>query len=103
MEAVVTSVTESPLWNIVSLALPALAALIGAALLQGAHRPGDFAGAIGGGVLFVLGMGVVCLLGEVAAIAAIVRQERLIGLSLLGIVVNLAVILPALYVLTRNS
>jgi hypothetical protein len=89
-------------WNLVSLAVPVAACLIGILVVSGSRSgTGDFAGALGGGVLFLFGMGAICLLGEAAAITALVRGERLAGLSFLGVVLNGAVILPLLWLLSR--
>jgi hypothetical protein len=89
-------------WNIVSLGLPVAACLIGLLILSSSNRgTGDYAGSLGGGVLFLFGMGAVCAAGEVAAIAALARSERMFGLSILGTLLNGAVILPLLYLLSR--
>jgi hypothetical protein len=90
-----------PFWNIISIALPAAAVLIGVVALSSTRRSGDFAGALGGGVLFAFGMAAVCVLGEIAAIAALWRGERLLWLSILGVLANAAVFLPVLFLLLR--
>jgi hypothetical protein len=90
-----------PFWNIVSVALPAAAVLIGILVLSSARRSGDFAGALGGGVLFAFAMAAVCVLGEIAAITALWRGERLVWLSILGMLANGAVFLPVLFLLLR--
>ncbi len=89
-------------WNIVSLVLPVAAMVIGGLMVSGSRSgAGDFAGALGGGVLFLFGMAAVCVLGEIAAIAALMQGERWAGLSILGVLVNAAFILPVLYLLSR--
>lgn len=93
----------APRWNVVSLALPAVALLLG--LLMLAANPsgrGDFAGSLGAAVLFALGIGGACALGEIAALFALVRGERLLWLTILGIVGNGAVILPILALLLKD-
>jgi len=91
-----------PCWNIVSLALPAAALFIGTiAMNASGPRGGDFAGALGGVIRLTLAMGVVSLAGEAAAIAALVRGERLMALSLAGVILNAVVILAAAYLASR--
>ena len=83
-----------PRWNIVSIALPVGAFAIGLLLLSGNSGTGDFAGAMGSGVLLLILVGGSCVLGIVAAIAALVRGERFRWLSLLGLLGNGAIVLP---------
>jgi hypothetical protein len=93
----------APRWNIVSVALPAVAVLVGFLLL--AANPsarGDFAGSLGAAVLFALGVGAACVLGEIAALVALARGERLVWLTILGILGNGAVILPILVLFLRD-
>lgn len=85
-----------PFWNVISLALPSLAILAGIVVLNSTHRSGDFAGALGGGVLFALGLAAVSVLGGASAIAALLRGEQMAWLSMLGILVNGAFLLPVL-------
>lgn len=89
-------------WNLISLAVPVVGCLLGVLILSASRTgTGDYAGALGGGVLFLFGLGAVCVAGEVAAIAALVRGERLAGLSMLGVIVNGVVIAPLLWLLAR--
>jgi hypothetical protein len=57
---------------------------------------GDFAGSLGATVLFALGVGGACAVGEIAALIALARGERLVWLTILGVLGNGAVILPIL-------
>ena len=94
---------KAPRWNIVSVALPAVAVVLG--LLMLAANPsgrGDFAGSLGAAVLFALGIGGACALGEIAALVALVRGERLLWLTTLGILGNGAVILPILVLFLKD-
>ena len=93
----------APFWNLVSVALPIAAGVLGIAILSSNRRGGDYASALGGGILFLLGMAVVSVIGEAAAIAAMYRGERMLWLSVLGIVGNAAVFLPVLFTLLRAS
>jgi hypothetical protein len=84
-----------PFWNVLSLALP-LAVAIGGAIVTVTSRDGagDFAGRLGSGVLLVLAVGATCVVGEVAAVASLVRGERHAWLAILGLILNLVIILP---------
>src|SRR5262245_14854667 len=93
----------APLWNIASVAIPAVAIVLGILILAGSRGgAGDFAGAMGGGVLFVLGIAGVCVLGEIAAWVALIRGERMVWLTILGIIGNGVVIVPVLLVLMKD-
>ena len=71
-----------PRWNIVSVALPLAVAALGLLFLfGGGSAGGDYAGRLGSAVLFVIGIGGACAIGEIAAIVAHIRGERLSGLK----------------------
>jgi hypothetical protein len=97
-----TTDTPQSFWNIVSLAIPVAAAAIGLLLVSQKGGTGDFAGRLGAGVLFVIGMAIACGLGAAAAIAALVRNEPWAWLSILSLLVNLAVALPVVALLLRR-
>ncbi len=90
----------APLLGVISLALPALALLIGFIVLSGS-RNGDVARALGGGVLFAFSLAAVCVSGELAALAALWRGERMAWLAVLGIIINGAFLLPILRILLK--
>jgi len=92
----------APLWNIVSIVLPAIAIVLGILMVAGSRGGGDFAGALGGGVLFIFGVAGACLIGEIAAWVALVRGERMAWLTILGIIGNGIVIVPVLLLLLKN-
>ena len=93
----------APLWNIASVAIPAAAIVIGMLVLAGSRGGGgDFAGALGGGVLFIFGVAGACVIGEIAAWVALVRGERMAWLTILGIIGNAVVILPVLLLLLKD-
>ena len=93
----------APLWNIASVAVPAAATVIGVLVLAGSRGGGgDFAGALGGGVLFIFGIAGASVIGEIAAWVALVRGERMAWLTILGIIGNGVVILPALLLLLKD-
>jgi len=92
-----------PFWNILSLALPLTVAIGGAIVaLTSRGGAGDYAGRLGSGILLVLAVGAACLLGEAAAIVSLFRGERYAWLGVLGLVLNLAVILPIAAVLMSD-
>ena len=87
----------APRWNIVSVALPVVAVVLGVLLIvANPSGRGDYFGGLGAAVLFIVGVTVACAIGEVAAWVALVRGERLAWLTILGIVGNGAVIVPVL-------
>ena len=93
----------APLWNIASVAIPAAAIVIGLLLLAGSRGgAGDFAGALGGGVVFIFGIAGACVIGEIAAWVALARGERMAWLTALGIVGNGIVIVPVLLLLLKD-
>ena len=93
----------APLWNIASVAIPAAAIVIGLLVLAGNRGGGgDFAGALGGGVLFIFGIAGACVIGEIAAWVALVRGERMAWLTILGILGNGVVIVPVLLLLLKD-
>lgn len=92
----------APHWNIVSLVLPVVAAAIAAAVVA-SSRSSDYASGIGSVLKSLIAVGAVCVLGEVAAIVALVRGERMAWLSAIGAILNLAVILPSLYLVSRTE
>lgn len=93
----------APLWNIASVAIPAAAILIGLVALAGSRGGGgDFAGALGGGVLFIFGIAGACVIGEVAAWVALARGERMAWLTILGIIGNGVVVVPVLLLLLKD-
>ena len=93
----------APLWNVVSVALPLGALALGLLLLAANPRGGgDYAGALGSAVLFVLAVGGACLLGAMAAVVALARGERKTWLSVLGLVGNGVVVLPILALLAGS-
>ncbi|MBC7895270.1 MAG: hypothetical protein H7066_07640 [Cytophagaceae bacterium] len=93
--------TRAPFWNLIAIALPMATFLIGIVMLSG-RAGGDYAGRLGGGVLFALGMAAASGLGVVAGVLALYRHERLPWLSVLGILVNCLVCLPVAGVLLRR-
>jgi hypothetical protein len=93
----------APCWNLVAVGLPALALVVGIlALVANPSGRGDYAGAIGGAVLLVFGVGAACALGAIAALIALCRGERLLWLTLLGIAGNSIVLVPLLVLFLRD-
>jgi hypothetical protein len=96
-------ITRAPCWNIVSVALPALAITVGLlVLIANPSGRGDFGGAMGSGILFILGVCAACVLGATAAMIALVREERMPWLTVIGLVGNSAVLVPVLGLFLRG-
>ena len=94
-----------PFWNIVSLALPAAALAIGVLVLMTNRggRGGDYAGALGGAIITLIVIGGICVFGLAAAMVALKRGERMAWLSALGILANVTLVVPALYLYLRSD
>ena len=92
--------SSPPLWNIVSLVLPVAAIVLGV-LVTAASGRSDMASGLGSIFKVVVIVGAVSMLGEAAAVAALIRGERMVALSVLGIVLNLLLIVPAVYLWSR--
>ena len=91
------SADRAPCWNLVAVGLPLFALVVGLLLLAASPSGrGDYAGALGGAVLLVLGVGAACGVGAVAAVVALARGERLRWLTALGLIGNGLVLLPVL-------
>ncbi len=93
--------SPSPVWNLISLGIPVACFAIGALVLSANHRGGDFAGSLGGGILFAFVLAAACALGGAAAVAALAKGERLAALSFLGLLVNGVLCLPVLFILLK--
>jgi hypothetical protein len=91
---------QSPLWNVVSLALPLVTIAGSVAILLAGDRD-SFADGIGGLIRVALGLTAVGALGEAAAVAALMRSERWAALSVLGIVANALILIPGLWLVAR--
>ena len=94
-DATQPAVRRAPRWNIISLALPGGALLLGLVLL--AANPsgrGDHAGALGSALLLLFGVGAASALGAIAGVIALARSERLPWLTALGLIVNGIVLAP---------
>jgi len=94
---------RAPCWNIVSVAIPALAIAVGfLVLIANPSGRGDFGGAMGAGILFILGVCAACGLGAIAAVIALVREERMQWLTVIGLLGNGAVLVPVLWLMLRD-
>lgn len=93
--------SQPSFWNWIAIGLPLLALVTGLLLLSGGGT-GDFAGRLGAGVLFMIGLGAACGLGAAAAAVALFRGEPRPWLSVIALLVNLAVSLPVASLLLRR-
>lgn len=90
---------KPPRWNILSVAAPLGALVIGLVQAAGASSGGNFGVALGNALAVVLLVIAGCAIGLVAAMIALVRSERMKWLSVLGLLGNGAVVVPALFLL----
>ena len=96
-------VPPAPLWNIASIVIPIVALVIGIVVLAGSKGGGgDFAGAMGGAVLFIFGVAGACVFGEIAAWVSLIRGERHAWMAILGIIGNGIVMVPVLLLLLKD-
>lgn len=93
--------TRAPFWNLIAIGLPLATFLIGLVMLSG--RGGmDYFGRLGGGILLAIGVGGASGLGVIAGVVALYRHERLVWLSVLGLVLNCLIVLPLIGVFSRR-
>jgi hypothetical protein len=91
------SASRAPCWNIVSIALLVLTIAVGLwVLVSGSSGRGDYYGAMGAAILLLIGGAAACGLGLIAAIIALIRGERMLWLTFIGLVGNAAVVVPVL-------
>lgn len=86
----------------VAVGLPLAAVALGVIWLAASERT-SLAGGIGSVLTLAIVVGVFSLAGEAAAIAALVRDERWAGLSVLGLIINTPAILVAAYLALRMA
>ncbi len=89
-----------PFWNVVSLALPILT-IVTALITICNPKNGDYAKALGEGLLLVLFLAGTGLLGELAAIRSLWLGERMVWLTFTGIAVNGVCLLLSLPLVLR--
>ncbi len=82
--------------NVISLLLPVVGHLAARLLTRGASHGGNMGAAIGAGIVMLGVILLSAMLGAALAGIALSRGERYVWLSVLGFVVNLAVIVVAL-------
>ena len=96
------SAEKPPRWNIVSVAVPLAAAAVGVVQATGVSSGGNMGVAMGAAFAFVAFAVVGCAIGLVAALIAVVRNERMAWLSVLGLLGNGAVIVPIVFFLLKG-
>ncbi len=96
------TVSPPPLFNVISALLP----VVGGAYAWSAYAKSS-ADTMGGAIGHLIGAYVIfataCLLGELAAIVSLVRGERPGWLSVIGVLLNLAAVIPPIIVFTRRA
>jgi hypothetical protein len=90
---------KTPIFNILSLVIPAVVAAGGyymARTAKGASNMGEALGPYFAAAMLVM---IAAFVGELAAIVALVRGERMGWLSWIGVIVNGLLLMPAVYLL----
>ena len=90
---------KTPIWNVLSLALPLLTGTVGYVLARGAKGATNLGEALGPFFAVAMLLTLAAVAGETAAIISLVRCERLRWLSWLGVVGNGALLAPIVYLI----
>ena len=93
---------KPPRWNIISVALPLSGLAVGLIQGAGASSGGNFGVALGNALAVVVWLVLGCVIGFFAALIAVVRNERMAWLSVLGLLGNGAVVLPIVFFLLKG-
>lgn len=92
--------TRMPIFSLLSLAIPLLGAAYAASVYSRSSAD-TIGGAIGHGIAAYMIFAIACILGEAAAIAALVRAERPGWLGVMGVVLNLTAVIPPILVFSK--
>ena len=93
---------KPPFWNLISAGLPFAGALIGILFASSRNGYGDYAGRLGGAVIALLIVAAAAALGIGAAVASLLRNERMAWLAMLALIGNAAIALPVVGLLLRD-
>ncbi len=96
LDSSMPSTAPGPLLGIIAIALPLGGALYGL-LLEEKSSGGNLGAAIGAGLARYVVFAAACLLGEIVAVAALVRGERPGWLPVMAVLLNLTAVLPPLW------
>jgi hypothetical protein len=90
---------RSPVFALLSLAIPAAVAAIGYHLARNAKGSTNLGEAVAPFFAAAAAVVVSAVFGELAAVASLLRAERLAWVSWVGVAVNGALLMPAIYLL----
>lgn len=94
---------KAPIWNTLSLALPIVVGAVGYYLARTAKGATNMGEALGPYFALAILLTLAAIVGEAAAVISLVRGERLVWLSWLGVLVNCVLLLPAISLLMTTS
>lgn len=94
---------KPPFWNLIAAGLPFAGAIIGMLIASPRGGPGDIAGRLGGAVIAIFIVAAAATIGIGAAIASLMRSERMAWLAILALIGNLAIALPVAGLLIRDN
>lgn len=90
---------KTPIYNVLSMALPVVAGTFGYYLTRAAKSPTNMGEALGPFFAVAMLLTLAAVAGELAAIISLVRGERLGWLSWMGVAVNGLLLAPVAYML----
>ena len=93
---------KPPFWNLIAAGLPVAGAIIGIVLASSRGGYGDYAGRLGGAVIAIFIVAAAAAIGVGAAVASLMRSERMVWLAVLALIGNLAIALPVAGLLLRD-
>lgn len=93
---------KPPFWNLIAAGLPLAAAIVGILFASSRDGAGDFAGRLGGAVIAIFIVASASTIGIGAAVASLMRSERMAWLAILALIGNLAIAIPVAGLLLRD-
>jgi hypothetical protein len=93
---------KPPRWNVVSIVVPLLGAGVGLIQASGGSSGGNMGAAMGAAIAFMAFVVLGSVVGFIAAIIAVARTERMAWLSVIGLLLNGAVLLPIVFFLLKG-
>ena len=90
---------KAPILAVLSLAIPATVGAVGYLLARSVKGASNMGEALGPYFAFALTLIIAVVVGETAAVASLIRGERLRWLAWLGALIDAALIMPVIYLL----
>lgn len=94
---------KPPFWNLIAAALPVAGAAIGILIASSRNGYGDYTGRLGGAVIAIFIVAAASTIGIGAAIASLLRNERMAWLAMLALIGNAAIAIPVAGLLIRDN